>query len=103
MADEDQQYATDVAAVKKWWTDSRWRYTKRPYTAEDIVAKRGNLKIEYPSNVLSKKLWKIMESRYAVCQSRDLEVLSNTPVESRCKLYLRLYGANSIDTNVQIS
>ena len=66
MADEDQQYANDVAAVKKWWTDSRWRYTKRPYTAEDVVAKRGNLKIEYPSNVQSKKLWKLMESRFQV-------------------------------------
>ncbi|KAH8592778.1 isocitrate lyase-like protein [Bisporella sp. PMI_857] len=61
---EEQIYLDEVAAVKKWWSDSRWRYTKRPFTAEQIVAKRGNLKIEYPSNTLSKKLWKILEGRF---------------------------------------
>ena len=64
--DEDQRYQADVEVVKQWWTDSRWRYTKRPFTAEQIVAKRGNIKIEYPSNVQSKKLWRIMEGRFQV-------------------------------------
>jgi isocitrate lyase len=64
---EEKQYLEEVAAVKKWWTDSRWRHTKRPFTAEQIVAKRGNLKIEYPSNVQSKKLWNILEGRFKVC------------------------------------
>jgi isocitrate lyase len=27
--EEEQLYLQDVEAVKKWWTDSRWRYTKR--------------------------------------------------------------------------
>lgn len=63
-AKEEQQYLDEVAAVKKWWSDERWRYTKRAFTAEQIVAKRGNLKIEYPSNVQSKKLWRILEGRF---------------------------------------
>lgn len=63
---EDQKYQQDIDAVKQWWSDSRWRFTKRPFTAEQIVAKRGNLKIEYPSNVQSKKLWQIMEGRFKV-------------------------------------
>lgn len=63
---EDQKYLEDVNAVKQWWTDSRWRYTKRPFTAEQIVAKRGTLKIEYPSNTQAKKLWKILEERFNV-------------------------------------
>lgn len=63
---EDQLYQADVNAVKRWWTDSRWRYTKRPFTAEQIVAKRGNLKIEYPSNAMSRKLWDIVEGRFKV-------------------------------------
>lgn len=63
---EEQIFLDDVAAVQKWWSDSRWRYTKRPFTAEQIVAKRGNLKIEYPSNVQSKKLWGILEGRFKV-------------------------------------
>jgi Isocitrate lyase family len=63
---EEQEYLQDVQAVQSWWKDSRWRYTKRPYTAEQIVQKRGNLKIDYPSNVQAKKLWQIMEGRFAV-------------------------------------
>ncbi|KAI6256441.1 isocitrate lyase 1 [Pyricularia oryzae] len=65
---EDDLFAREVAEVKQWWSDPRWRYTKRPFTAEQIVSKRGNLKIEYPSNVQSKKLWKILEGRF---QKRD--------------------------------
>ncbi|GAD95598.1 isocitrate lyase [Paecilomyces variotii No. 5] len=61
---EDQQYRQEVDAVKRWWQDPRWRYTKRPFTAEQIVAKRGNLKIEYPSNTQSKKLWKLVEENF---------------------------------------
>ncbi|KAI6358602.1 isocitrate lyase 1 [Pyricularia grisea] len=65
---EDDLFAREVAQVKQWWSDPRWRYTKRPFTAEQIVSKRGNLKIEYPSNAQSKKLWKILEGRF---QKRD--------------------------------
>ena len=63
---EERQYLQDVEAVKKWWTDSRWRYTKRPFTAEQIVQKRGTIKIDYPSNAQAKKLWNLMEERFAV-------------------------------------
>jgi Isocitrate lyase family len=66
LQQEEEAYRAEVAQVKKWWTDSRWRYTRRPFTAEQIVAKRGNLKIEYPSNVQSKKLWKLLEQRFQV-------------------------------------
>ena len=66
IANEDQKYLEEVQAVKSWWQDSRWRYTKRPFTAEQIVAKRGNLKIEYPSNAQSKKLWGIVENNFKV-------------------------------------
>ncbi|KAK6192884.1 hypothetical protein LQW54_013020 [Pestalotiopsis sp. IQ-011] len=65
---EDDLFAQEVEAVKKWWSDSRWRYTKRPFTAEQIVSKRGHLQVEYPSNAQSKKLWKILEGRF---QNRD--------------------------------
>ncbi|KAI5788894.1 isocitrate lyase [Peziza echinospora] len=62
---EEAQFQAEVAAVKEWWTSSRWRHTTRPYTAEQIVSKRGNLKIEYPSNSQAKKLWGILEKRWA--------------------------------------
>merc|ERR1712072_509511 len=62
---EEQRYQEEVQALKQWWTDSRWRYTKRPFTAEQIVQKRGTIKIEYPSNAQAKKLWKLVEDRFA--------------------------------------
>lgn len=64
---EDELFAKEVEQVKAWWSDSRWRQTKRPFTAEQIVSKRGHLKIEYPSNAQAKKLWNILENRFAVC------------------------------------
>jgi isocitrate lyase len=63
---EDAQFQQEVEEVKKWWSDSRWRYTRRPFTAEEIVAKRGNLRNSYPSNNQSKKLWNIVEERFKV-------------------------------------
>ena len=64
---EDELFNQEVAEVRKWWSDPRWRYTRRPFTAEQIVSKRGYLKIEYPSNAQSKKLWNILEGRFKVC------------------------------------
>jgi isocitrate lyase len=62
---EEKAFQAEVEAVKAWWKDDRWRQTIRPYTAEAIVSKRGNLPVQYPSNAQSKKLWKILESRFA--------------------------------------
>lgn len=63
---EERLFDEEVESVKQWWAHSRWRHTRRPFTAEQIVAKRGNLKIDYPSNAQSKKLWKIVEGRFKV-------------------------------------
>ena len=68
---EDQLFGESVEAVKHWWNDRRWRDTKRAFTAEQIVAKRGSLRIQYPSNEMSKKLWNILEERFKVWQSID--------------------------------
>lgn len=65
---EDAQFQKEVDEVKQWWNDSRWRYTRRTFTAEEIVSKRGNLKITYPSNNQSKKLWNLVEGRFKVCR-----------------------------------
>ena len=71
--DEDRKYQEEVNDVKAWWQDSRWRYTKRPFTAEQIVAKRGTLTIDYPSNVQAKKLWGILEHNFKVRRPRRLK------------------------------
>ena len=73
---EDELFAKEVEEVKRWWSESRWRYTKRPFTAEQIVSKRGHLKVEYPSNTQAKKLWDILEGRFKVCLSCGCRLLS---------------------------
>ncbi|OQE15832.1 hypothetical protein PENFLA_c030G06587 [Penicillium flavigenum] len=90
--DEDRQYAAEVQAVQNWWKDSRWRYTKRPFTAEQIVAKRGNLKIDYPSNVQAKKLWGIVESNFQNKQaSFTYGCLEPTMITQMCKFLDTIY------------
>lgn len=76
---EDELFAKEVEEVKRWWSDSRWRNTKRPFTAEQIVSKRGNLKIEYPSNAQSKKLWDILEARFKVGPWGSVSEEANRP------------------------
>ncbi|WYZ41552.1 hypothetical protein EsH8_V_000447 [Colletotrichum jinshuiense] len=61
---EDDLFLKEVEQVKQWWSEPRWRNTKRPFTAEQIVSKRGHLKIDYPSNAQSKKLFNILENRF---------------------------------------
>ena len=63
-AAEDAAFHAEVEAVRRWWASPRWRHTRRPFTAEQIVSKRGTLAIEYPSNAQSKKLWGILEKRF---------------------------------------
>ena len=83
---EEQAFQAEVKDVKQWWTDSRWRYTRRPFTAEQIVAKRGNLQIQYPSNAMSKKLWKILEERFQVREIDHVTLPSPYLHSSRTKI-----------------
>lgn len=61
---EQKTFEAEVQAVKQWWASPRWRYTRRPFTAEQIASKRGSLPIYYPSNDQSKKLFGILERRF---------------------------------------
>ena len=61
---EQAAFDAEVKAVKQWWSDSRWRHTRRPFTAQQIVAKRGSIKQEYANNRMSKKLWGIVENNF---------------------------------------
>ncbi|KAG5926245.1 isocitrate lyase, partial [Claviceps africana] len=77
---EDELFAREVEQVKAWWRDARWRFTKRPFTAEQIVSKRGHLRIEYPSNAQAKKLWGILEERFKAEQGRLVHYLDTVYV-----------------------
>jgi isocitrate lyase len=108
---EDELFAKEVEEVKKWWSDSRWRHTKRPFTAEQIVNKRGNLKIEYASNAQAKKLWQILERRFQVGSSihsvsdgkASMADLIGTVTDTGRQLHLRVLRAHNGHADGQVS
>lgn len=62
---EDALFEEQVKAVKAWWETPRYKDIKRPYTAEDVVLRRGTLQQTYPSSLLARKLFNIFEERAA--------------------------------------
>ncbi|PVH18219.1 isocitrate lyase [Candidozyma duobushaemuli] len=58
--EEERLFQDQVAELKQWWSQPRWKKTKRIYSPEEIAAKRGSLKIEYPSSQQAKKMYKLL-------------------------------------------
>lgn len=56
----------DINEIEEWWSQPRWANTKRTYTAKDIAVRRGTFPpFEYPSTVMSKKLFGILSKHHA--------------------------------------
>ncbi|EXJ96230.1 isocitrate lyase [Capronia coronata CBS 617.96] len=62
---EDVLFKEQVEDVKKWWASPRYEGIKRPYTAEDVVSKRGTLQQIYPSSTMARKLFDLLNERAA--------------------------------------
>jgi len=62
---EDALFEEQVQAVKDWWASPRYQGIKRPYSAEDVVSKRGALQQSYPSSLMARKLFNLLEERAA--------------------------------------
>lgn len=62
---EDDIFNEQVAQVKDWWASPRYKGTKRPYSAEDVVSKRGTLQQVYPSSLMARKLFNMLEEKAA--------------------------------------
>lgn len=60
---EDALFDTQVQQVKEWWESPRYAGIKRPYTPEDVVARRGALQQTYPSSLMARKLFNLFEER----------------------------------------
>lgn len=61
---KDLQSDLDNSAkeIEKWWSEPRWKHTRRPYSAKEIAARSGTLsKIVYPSSIMSQKLYKLLK------------------------------------------
>lgn len=60
---EDALYQQQIRDVEEWWSTSRYAGIKRPYTAADVVSKRGSLQQSYPSSLMARKLWNLVQEK----------------------------------------
>ncbi|KAE8357959.1 isocitrate lyase [Aspergillus caelatus] len=64
-AAEDALYEQQIKDVEAWWKTPRFEGIKRPYSAADVVSKRGSLQQTYPSSLMARKLFKLLNERAA--------------------------------------
>ncbi|KAI9744658.1 MAG: hypothetical protein M1818_002187 [Claussenomyces sp. TS43310] len=64
-AAEDALFEQQIKDVEAWWASPRYEGIKRPYTAADIVSKRGSQMQSYPSSVMARKLFNLIKEREA--------------------------------------
>ena len=62
---EDALYDQQIRDVESWWASDRYKGIKRPYTAHDIVSKRGSFQTQYPSSLMARKLFNLLEEKAA--------------------------------------
>ncbi|KAJ0966109.1 hypothetical protein J5N97_027247 [Dioscorea zingiberensis] len=65
IMEEESRFEAEVAEVQAWWNTERFKLTRRPYTARDVVSLRGTLRQSYASNELAKKLWRTLKTHQA--------------------------------------
>ncbi len=64
-AAEDALFNQEVENVKQWWASPRYEGIQRPYSAEDVVSKRGTLQQTYPSSLMARKLFNLLKEKAA--------------------------------------
>ncbi|KIJ64464.1 hypothetical protein HYDPIDRAFT_90112 [Hydnomerulius pinastri MD-312] len=57
---ERAAFQVEVAQVEEWFKSPRFARVKRPYTAAQVVAKRGSIPLNYPSAIQGKKLFALL-------------------------------------------
>ncbi|KAF9242565.1 isocitrate lyase [Melanogaster broomeanus] len=57
---ERAAFQAEVAQVEQWFKNPRFARVTRPYTAAQVVSKRGTIPITYPSNIQGKKLFALL-------------------------------------------
>ena len=62
---EDALYEQQIKDVEAWWKSPRFEGIKRPYSAADVVSKRGTLQQTYPSSIMARKLFNLLNERAA--------------------------------------
>ena len=60
---EDAFYDGQVEGVEQWWNGPRFEGIKRPYSAADVVSKRGSFFQSPPSSTTARKLFNLLQRR----------------------------------------
>ncbi|KAI0036491.1 isocitrate lyase [Vararia minispora EC-137] len=61
---EKAAFYAEVAEVERWFKSPRFARVKRPYTAEQVVSKRGTVALNYPSNLMAKKAFELFSEHF---------------------------------------
>lgn len=80
---EDILFEQEVRDVKEWWMTERYQGIKRPYSAEDVVSKRGALQQTYPSSLMARKLFNLFKAKAAAGEPVHTSALQ-APVLRAC-------------------
>jgi len=80
LSDEDARFEDEVKNTEKWFSSPRFAKIKRPYTARDVVEKRGSLPVVYPCDHQATKLWELLK-KYAAEQKPLLTMGAIDPVQ----------------------
>lgn len=78
---EDALFDEQIQAVKDWWASPRYKGIKRPYSAEDVVSKRGALQQTYASSLMARKLFNLLEERAAKGEPVHTSASTLSPVD----------------------
>ncbi|EEY16190.1 mitochondrial 2-methylisocitrate lyase [Verticillium alfalfae VaMs.102] len=62
---EDALYESQIKEVEAWWRSPRYEGIKRPYSAADVVSKRGTQQQTYTSSLMARKLFNLIKERGA--------------------------------------
>ncbi len=64
MTDGNARFCSEtVEQIEQSWRTDRWNGTKRSYSAEEVFALRGSIKIEHTiANITAEKLWRLLHS-----------------------------------------
>ncbi len=62
---EDALFEQEIKDVQNWWATERYTGIKRPYSAEDVISKRGTLQQSYPSSLMARKLFNLFQEKAA--------------------------------------
>lgn len=65
-AAEEALFTQEVEDVQRWWASPRYEGIRRPYSAEDVVSKRGTLQQIYPSSLMARKLFNLLKEKSAL-------------------------------------